>query len=112
MRQSGFTIYRRYKPERDQEMLVKAGMPADLFLPCQFNDLSALLRAPLLAGALVHSESLHRRAIGRTLAARDGAILPMISAVSPAALLRQMLLEKTISVHTTAAGGHASLMTM
>ena len=31
VRQSGFTIYRRYKPERDHEMLVKAGVPLRLF---------------------------------------------------------------------------------
>ena len=31
MRQSGFTIYRRYKPEKENEILVKAGSPLRLF---------------------------------------------------------------------------------
>ena len=31
VRQSGFTIYRRYKPEKENEILVKAGSPLRLF---------------------------------------------------------------------------------
>ena len=43
---------------------------------------------------------------------RELVATPSISSVSPQMLLRQTLLEKTVSIDTTAAGGNASLMTM
>ncbi|MEM8548009.1 MAG: hypothetical protein AAGF46_07600, partial [Pseudomonadota bacterium] len=89
-----------------------AGLPDDCFLQTPLDNLAALLAAPTLAGTIVHSLSVYRQAVARALAEREGAILPLISAVDPALLLRRTLLEKTVSIDTTAAGGNASLMTM
>jgi RHH-type proline utilization regulon transcriptional repressor/proline dehydrogenase/delta 1-pyrroline-5-carboxylate dehydrogenase len=61
---------------------------------------------------MVHAGSRYLQAIAAAAAEREGPILPLISSVSPPMLLRQTLLEKTISVDTTAAGGNASLMSM
>ena len=72
----------------------------------------ALLAQPALAGVMVHAASRYLHAIARQTAEREGPILPLISSVSPQMLLRQTLLEKTVSIDTTAAGGNASLMTM
>ncbi len=98
--------------EKVQAILRDSGLPEGTFRLAEFGQATALLATPELNGALVHCASIHLQSASRTLANRDGAILPLISAVTPAALLHQSLLEKTISVDTTAAGGNASLMTL
>ena len=61
---------------------------------------------------MVHARSRHLHAVAQLLATREGAIVPLISCVAPATLLHQTLVEKSVSIDTTAAGGNASLMTM
>jgi len=63
-------------------------------------------------GAMVHAQSPYLHDVASVLAKREGALVPLVTCVSPHALLRQTLLEKTVSIDTTAAGGNASLMTM
>jgi RHH-type proline utilization regulon transcriptional repressor/proline dehydrogenase/delta 1-pyrroline-5-carboxylate dehydrogenase len=101
------TLWRRVA-----DALRDAGLPGDALTLGPLEQLSSLLDAPLLAGTLVHSHSAFRQSIGRALARRDGPILPLVSAVEPDLLLHRTLLEKTISIDTTAAGGNASLMTL
>ncbi|MEM6490154.1 MAG: hypothetical protein AAF677_18120, partial [Pseudomonadota bacterium] len=48
-----------------------------------------------------------RAAIRRALAARDGPILPLLSAADP---LSRWQIERHVCIDTTAAGGNASLM--
>ncbi len=89
-----------------------AGLPGSLFRLLPLTATSQLLQSPLLAGAMVHARSRHLHAVAQVLATRDGPLLPLISCVAPATLLLQTLLEKSVSINTTAAGGNASLMTM
>ena len=92
--------------------LAEAGLPPGAFRVLPGAAAAPLLAQPALAGAMVHARSRYLHASAREIAAREGAILPLISSVSPRTLLRQTLLEKTVSIDTTAAGGNASLMTM
>ena len=46
------------------------------------------------------------------IAAREGAILPLITSPADERMLHRLVTEKTITINTTAAGGNASLMTM
>ena len=92
--------------------LADARLPSGVFTLLPLKDASSALSEEALAGVLVHAQSVYLHDVARKLALRDGPILPLISCVTPAALLRQTLLEKTISIDTTAAGGNASLMTM
>ena len=64
-----------------------------------------------LAGVLAGDDELAARANAR-LAARDGARLPVIAPVGdpPRYPTARLLIERTLSVNTTAAGGNASLV--
>jgi RHH-type transcriptional regulator, proline utilization regulon repressor / proline dehydrogenase / delta 1-pyrroline-5-carboxylate dehydrogenase len=92
--------------------LVSAGLPESLLCLQALASAGELLLDPALAGAMVHARSRHLHAVAQLLATREGPILPLISCVAPATLLQQTLVEKTVSIDTTAAGGNASLMTM
>ena len=75
------------------------------------DDLVAILTHKQLEGVIVSSECRVSQTITALLAARDGAILPMINARS-SRLADALVLEKTISIDTTASGGNAALMAM
>lgn len=92
--------------------LLEAGLPEHCFTAHPLAHLASALADPELDGALVHARSQYLHAVAQSLAVREGPILPLITCVSPRALLRQTLLEKAVSEDTTAAGGNASLMTM
>jgi RHH-type proline utilization regulon transcriptional repressor/proline dehydrogenase/delta 1-pyrroline-5-carboxylate dehydrogenase len=94
------------------DMMLTAGLPAGLFSVQPLSTVTTLLYEPALRGAMVHARSRHLQAVARALVQREGALLPLISCVSPRALLQQTLLEKSVSIDTTAAGGNASLMSM
>ncbi|NRA85154.1 MAG: trifunctional transcriptional regulator/proline dehydrogenase/L-glutamate gamma-semialdehyde dehydrogenase, partial [Gammaproteobacteria bacterium] len=74
--------------------------------------LNALNSHQFLAGTIVDRNAGIVHIVNQQLAARSGAILPLITAVSNQVLFERLVTEKTISVDTTAAGGNASLMTM
>jgi RHH-type proline utilization regulon transcriptional repressor/proline dehydrogenase/delta 1-pyrroline-5-carboxylate dehydrogenase len=97
--------------------LESGGLPAQVFTVAPLTRAASALHAPGVGGAIAHPASPHLCAAARLLAEREGAtgcgpILPLICDLSPRALLRRTLLEKTVSVDTTAAGGNAALMTM
>lgn len=48
----------------------------------------------------------------RLLSERKGALIPIVTSNNINELLIRLVLEKTVSINTTAAGGNASLMTM
>ena len=77
-----------------------------------FTHLPVLLAHDDLAGVVVEAQSPLKRYISGQIAARDGAILPMITAQTPNILFNRLVMEKTVSIDTTAAGGNTSLMTM
>ncbi|MDP5142165.1 bifunctional proline dehydrogenase/L-glutamate gamma-semialdehyde dehydrogenase PutA [Rheinheimera baltica] len=92
--------------------LLLAGMPQHLVAVVRIDCLTTLLAHQDLAGAMVDVSSAVKPLCAELLAAREGAILPLITAPAGPRLLQRLVTEKTITINTTAAGGNASLMTM
>jgi len=76
------------------------------------SQLPTLLAQPTLAGVIIAPNSALIQWVNQQLAARQGAITPVLTAHSASALITRLVTEKTITIDTTAAGGNASLMTM
>jgi RHH-type proline utilization regulon transcriptional repressor/proline dehydrogenase/delta 1-pyrroline-5-carboxylate dehydrogenase len=95
-----------------RDSLNKIGLVQGIFQVAKLSQLAALNGHNHLAGAVVDNKTGLTHVVNQQLAARTGAILPVISAVSYRVLFERLVTEKTISVDTTAAGGNASLMTM
>jgi len=98
--------------EAIRKVLTGASLPAALFSVVQLNQLKALINNPLVAAAVVEAGSAVKALTGELIAARDGAISPLITTPADERLLHRLVTEKTVTVNTTAAGGNASLMTM
>ncbi|MEP4485058.1 MAG: bifunctional proline dehydrogenase/L-glutamate gamma-semialdehyde dehydrogenase PutA [Halioglobus sp.] len=92
--------------------LIQAGLPEHCASVASLPAARDALSSPYVDGAMIHARSAYLHDAARLLAQRKGPLIPLITCVSPHTLLRQTLLEKTVSVDTTAAGGNASLMTM
>ncbi|NMP31859.1 bifunctional proline dehydrogenase/L-glutamate gamma-semialdehyde dehydrogenase PutA [Thalassotalea sp. M1531] len=93
-------------------LLEYIGLPQGVFTVAKLGHLPAVLNHTFLAGAVVDNQSPLKKFVGETIAARSGAILPLITAYTNKSLFHRMVTEKTITIDTTAAGGNASLMTM
>ncbi len=98
--------------EAINSILLQTGLPEGVFQVAQLGHLPNVLAHPLLAGAVVDNASPFKKLVGEQLAARTGAILPLITAYTNHGLLHRLVTEKTVTIDTTAAGGNASLMTM
>lgn len=94
------------------DLLIQAGLPSGVFQVVSLGNLPTLLSTPELAGAIVDNQCPYKKVVGETIAARKGAILPLITAYTNKGLFERMVTEKTVTIDTTAAGGNASLMTM
>ena len=94
------------------ELLNDAGLPKGVFQVAKLGHLPTVLTHQALAGAIVDNESPLKQLVGEAIAARKGAILPLITAYTNQNLFYRMVTEKTVTIDTTAAGGNASLMTM
>ncbi|CAM5222989.1 bifunctional proline dehydrogenase/L-glutamate gamma-semialdehyde dehydrogenase PutA [Alishewanella longhuensis] len=92
--------------------LLIAGMPQHLLAVVRLDCLTTLLAHTDLAGAIIEVSSALKPLAGELIAAREGAILPLITAPADERMLHRLVTEKTITINTTAAGGNASLMTM
>ena len=92
--------------------LTNAGLPKGCFQVLAMGHANTLLNNAYLAGAIVDNTSVFKKYVGETIAARKGAILPLITAYTNQGLFERMVTEKTVTIDTTAAGGNASLMTM
>jgi len=93
-------------------VLLQAGLPKDVFLVTKLGHIETVLNHPILSGAVVDNASPLKQFVGEKIAARQGAILPLITAYTNESLFYRMVTEKTVTIDTTAAGGNASLMTM
>ena len=98
--------------ESIRHSMITSGLPEGVFQVTRMGHLPTLLNANELAGAVVNNSSAIKQLVGETLAARKGAILPLITAYNNQNLFERLVTEKTITIDTTAAGGNASLMTM
>ncbi|TLU67173.1 bifunctional proline dehydrogenase/L-glutamate gamma-semialdehyde dehydrogenase PutA [Thalassotalea litorea] len=95
-----------------ESVLQKLGLVSGIFQVIGLNQLPEALAHPTLAGAICGPQSSLVAYLAEHLAARKGAILPVISPASYGVLLHRLVTEKTVTIDTTAAGGNASLMTM
>jgi RHH-type transcriptional regulator, proline utilization regulon repressor / proline dehydrogenase / delta 1-pyrroline-5-carboxylate dehydrogenase len=115
---SGNTVTVSVAPEFEAEakamrqLLSAAGLPEGVFTVTTTGDLPTVLTHDNFAGAVVDNTTPFKYYVGETIAARSGAILPLITAHNDHELFHRMVTEKTVTIDTTAAGGNASLMTM
>jgi RHH-type proline utilization regulon transcriptional repressor/proline dehydrogenase/delta 1-pyrroline-5-carboxylate dehydrogenase len=95
-----------------KDKFIATGVAKGVFQVAKPDQLQAILAHPHLAGAVVAARSSRLGYFSQQLAARKGAILPVISAEYYDTLIKRLVTEKTISIDTTASGGNTSLMTM
>lgn len=98
--------------EACRKVLLSAGLAPALFQVVKLTQLKALISQPLVAAAIVEAGSAVKALTGELIAARNGAISPLITTPADERLIHRLVTEKTVTVNTTAAGGNASLMTM
>ena len=97
--------------EHARQALLGAGLPADALTLLPDAALPGVLAAPKLAGvALASSDPDAAHALSLALAARPGAILPLVTAAGHAQQLYRFTAEQTLTVNTAAAGGNAALL--
>ena len=92
--------------------LEKAGLTKGAFTVCPLSQSKALCNGGDLAGVSVEPGAEVERWFAETVAAKNGAIRPLISEFIGERLAHRLLNEKTVTIDTTAAGGNASLMTL
>ncbi|WP_196139734.1 bifunctional proline dehydrogenase/L-glutamate gamma-semialdehyde dehydrogenase PutA [Aliikangiella sp. G2MR2-5] len=95
-----------------RDELLSCGVSEGVLQVAKLSQLEALLAHPHLAGAVIGSGCQRKAFVNTQLAARKGAILPVISSEYYDTLVTRLLTEKTISIDTTASGGNTSLMTL
>jgi RHH-type proline utilization regulon transcriptional repressor/proline dehydrogenase/delta 1-pyrroline-5-carboxylate dehydrogenase len=95
-----------------REKFTSTGISDGVLQVARRSQLKAILAHPHLAGAVVGSGCQQKNFVNTELAARTGAILPVISSEYYDTLINRLLTEKTISIDTTASGGNTSLMTL
>lgn len=97
--------------ERARQALLRAGLPVNALTLLPDSALPGLLAAPQLAGvALASSDPAAAHALAQVLAARTGAILPLVTAAGHVRQLYRCAAEQTLTVNTAAAGGNAALL--
>ncbi|WP_419964739.1 L-glutamate gamma-semialdehyde dehydrogenase [Pelomonas candidula] len=97
--------------ERSRQALLRAGLPVNALTLLPDTALPGLLAAPQLAGvALASSDADAAHTLALALAARPGAILPLVTAAGHVRQLYRFTAEQTLTVNTAAAGGNAALL--
>ncbi len=97
--------------ERARQALLRAGLPTSALTLLPDATLPGLLAAPQLAGiALASSDTAAAHVLAQALAARPGAILPLVTAAGHVRQLYRFTAEQTLTVNTAAAGGNAALL--
>jgi RHH-type proline utilization regulon transcriptional repressor/proline dehydrogenase/delta 1-pyrroline-5-carboxylate dehydrogenase len=93
-----------------QAGLLPAGIPVEVRNAVGVVAVEELDRQPLALALLDDMQIPH---YGPLLAAREGALVPIVdTAQSDAIPLWRLVAERAVCVNTTAAGGNASLMTL
>jgi RHH-type proline utilization regulon transcriptional repressor/proline dehydrogenase/delta 1-pyrroline-5-carboxylate dehydrogenase len=87
-----------------------SGTPYRMAVLAHPEELGVVVDAPDTAALILSAASSWRTALARILAARRGAILPMICEPPGRAQLMRLVSEKTVTINTTAAGGNPALM--
>ena len=90
--------------------LQRAGVDARLLHSAELDELFPLVAEVPIKGVCVAPGFAQYRELAMALAARPGAICPLISALNFNCLVARLTYEKTITCNTAAAGGNASLL--
>jgi RHH-type proline utilization regulon transcriptional repressor/proline dehydrogenase/delta 1-pyrroline-5-carboxylate dehydrogenase len=97
--------------ERTAQALLRAGLPAQALTLLPETATAGVLAAPALAGvALASSDPAAAHRLAQILAARPGAILPLVVAAGHVRQLYRFTAEQTLTINTAAAGGNAALL--
>ncbi|MDR7335680.1 L-glutamate gamma-semialdehyde dehydrogenase [Roseateles asaccharophilus] len=97
--------------ERTAQALLRAGLPAQALTLLPETATAGVLAAPQLAGvALASSDAAVAHCLAQILAARPGAILPLVVAAGHVRQLYRFTAEQTLTINTAAAGGNAALL--
>ena len=95
-----------------EEKLIQCGVAEGVLQVVKHDKLNALLHHDGISGTVVDSNCARLGYFCQQLAERDGPILPVISAEYPDTLIPRLMVEKTVSIDTTASGGNTTLMTL
>jgi RHH-type proline utilization regulon transcriptional repressor/proline dehydrogenase/delta 1-pyrroline-5-carboxylate dehydrogenase len=95
-----------------RDKLIACEVAQGVLQVAKLSELPAVLAHPHTAGAVIGSGCERKELVNEQLAARSGAILPVISAQYYDTLINRLVTEKTVSIDTTASGGNTSLMTL
>jgi len=95
-----------------RDKFISTGAADGVFQIAKLEHLDALLNANKLAGVVIDSHCDRTTHMVQKLALRLGPILPVITAEYYDHLIQRLLMEKTVSIDTTASGGNTSLMTL
>ncbi len=88
----------------------KSGLPEKMLTILPLESVRLILTNPGIHGVLVPVASASMKDVQRLLATSEGALIPLIREHNHRRLLNRLVVEKTITIDTTAAGGNASLM--
>ena len=94
-------------------MISSAGFPQEAVALVPFADLAVLeeiIREAPIAGVVTAESGAFSPIVRRSLASREGGILPLIDEPFGPNYLARFFYEKTISVNTAAAGGNTDLL--
>ncbi len=95
-----------------RDKFLATGVAKGVLQVAKLDQLKTVLAHPVISAVVIGSGCEHKSFVNTQLAARIGAILPVISAEYYDTLIRRLLTEKTVSIDTTASGGNTSLMTL
>jgi RHH-type transcriptional regulator, proline utilization regulon repressor / proline dehydrogenase / delta 1-pyrroline-5-carboxylate dehydrogenase len=107
-------VSKDFHPEalKFREMFISLGVEQGVLQVAPIDCLPSVLAHQDLAAAVISSNSENKVYVCKQLAARSGAIVPVISTEFNDTLVSRLLSEKTVSIDTTASGGNTSLMTL
>jgi RHH-type transcriptional regulator, proline utilization regulon repressor / proline dehydrogenase / delta 1-pyrroline-5-carboxylate dehydrogenase len=96
-----------------RNLLCEAGFPDGLSAHHALSGVAGMqsvIAACAIDGVLCHRDPALAERLSHALAARAGAILPLIDEEFGPLYAERFVHEKTVSVNTTASGGNAALM--
>jgi RHH-type proline utilization regulon transcriptional repressor/proline dehydrogenase/delta 1-pyrroline-5-carboxylate dehydrogenase len=97
-------------PGNELSRSVHAMLPADLAAEVEIRGRADEWDAPDIAAVLFMGSAADAAAIRARLAKRSGPIVPLIAVEAGRYPLERLVVEKSVSVNTAAAGGNATLM--
>lgn len=98
--------------QRWLQCLIESGLPQGVLALQSLDVAKGVLSDAHINAVLLAPDSSLAKTVQQVLVNREGALVPMIQEDARGGLLMRLVVEKTVTIDTTAAGGNASLMTM